>query len=80
MYADLYHATNPAAAAPPPELVPVQYADIKKQQVNTIPVQVRLSWFMSVLFTSCCFSSRCGFSCVEYIFTFVENMFMYTGA
>ena len=30
MYADLYLSTNPAAAAPPSELEPVQYADIKK--------------------------------------------------
>ena len=30
MYADLYHSTNPAAAVPPSELEPVQYADIKK--------------------------------------------------
>ena len=46
MYADLYLSTNPAAAAPPSELEPVQYADIEKQTDNMSP---NVSLFITII-------------------------------
>ena len=39
IYADLHHSTNPPAPPLPAELVPVQYATVKKQTDNTVTTQ-----------------------------------------
>ena len=39
LYADLHHSTNPPAPPLPAELVPVQYATVKKQTGNTVTTQ-----------------------------------------
>ena len=39
VYTDLHHSTNPPAPPLPAELVPVQYATVKKQTNNTVTAQ-----------------------------------------
>ena len=39
VYADLHHSTNPPAPPLPAELVPVQYATVKRQTDNAVTTQ-----------------------------------------